>query len=479
MCPVILRSSNDCHAFRWGTFLLEVGMSSVMRFSIIRLFAIIAASSIDVFAQSDSAFQELERTCLNRVSSRTDSTIVSGIISEYDTFLKNEFDERKVRQFYNVVTCPEDYYIKMDEILGWDFRQFSRKYYKHLLKKTGRPSTSGQWISKETRHFVAYYQPEDGDTLMIATFLDYMEMAFTQVKAQLIIENQDNAIMDGLIRSFYPEGQDHNFMREDVEKTEGRIQVILAPNRNELESIFAYAAIEEGVGGACQFSIYHKRDGVTRDIHPDLTIAMIFAGYSTFPLFAHELAHGTHLLYYTDYGFISGQIDLLNDLLIKQGTDKYREQFLAILNEAVPGNNAILEEALAYRATLSIEPIGTLKIIPPIDNLIYAKIDKEMKIISKSAAGKFNFGLWSLLGSMLRLTHDPKEKLGDAIFLWSDFLSFLDGEFSRKQLKDFYTVKERDLNPAFELIFGIPISRAEQKWLELRIMTRDTDASRN
>ncbi len=426
-----------------------------------------------IIAQINPAFSragELERfqqKCLAVASDRTDSIVAAGMVGDYDQFLVHKLGRAKLDQFYASLSGPKDYFPYLKQRIGWDFKKTFMNFYKYNVKRAGKISAAGaEWASQESRHFVIYYQRGLYDSTAMEVLPDYLEKSFSDIKAQLFVDNAADTVLNLLIRTFYPDSSRPYYMPSDPELTDGKIQVILFPNQAEMKSRFPYDRVNDGIGGWCTFTLYHRPDGYSKTIHPRVDIVMNYLGYTSFPLINHELAHAVYFLYYTDYDSLQRNIGRLNRVLRDSGREVYRTQFWNIAKDIMPGKSGILEEAIAYRAMLTVGPLGEMGFAPPISSLLSCNLDYNFDLLSTSADGNINFGNWTILLAILRLSHAPQRKVVNTVYAWSDFLGFMGGRYPRHCMTSFYDIKSDSLSRPFESIFGVRIKDAEMEWVK-------------
>ncbi len=196
---------------------------------------------------------------------------------------------------------------------------------------------------------------------------------------------------------------------------------------------------------------------------------MIFAGYSTFPFLTHELAHAVRFIYYTDLSGIEPELVRIDSIYEAQGREAYYTRFWPVFKGRIPGSNGILEEAIAYRAMFQTGPIGRARIVPPIADLLTSDLEFAKTLISTGARATIDVGFLSLIAQKLGISDSAERKVGDAVFAWADFLSYLEASNTPENLRSLYNTKSEDISPKFLEIFGISIQQAEVEWISARI----------
>jgi hypothetical protein len=191
---------------------------------------------------------------------------------------------------------------------------------------------------------------------------------------------------------------------------------------------------------------------------------MVFGGYISFPFLTHELAHALHFVYYSDLDSLEQDAQVLNKIYQERGKAAYDSGFWPTFKDRIPGNNGIFEEAIANYAMFSTGPFLRSGIVPPLRYLIDRRIKPKSKLISKGAQGGVPFTLLDFIGSKLKLSRTPEQKIAEEIFSWADFLKFLNASHSPLQMRQLYSIKEQDLSNQFNAIFGQSIRKSELEW---------------
>ncbi len=414
-----------------------------------------------LLAEAATAYQEFESKCLAGSVSSMDSLVVKGQIFECDAFLSLRFERKMLDDFYSSLEQPNEYYPSLQKTLGWNFRKSYKHLYKHMLKRAGESNADGGWQTLTTPHFEIYYRANRYDTAMLPVVGEFLEKSLSEIKAQLLVKTFSEDLARLQIKSFYPDAP----APEAIELTGGRIQVILVSGQEEFQQYFPREKPEYHVGGACAFSFLHDRARESRAaLSSSLEIVNIFAGYASFPLIAHELAHAVRYLYHTDFDGLRGNIAQLDTT---PGFDdaEYGKRFAKLAREATPGSNRIVEEAIAVRAMLGTGPISRIDMIPSCASILYARPDKNFKFISLSAAGRADVGLANKVAYVFGMKQGAEKKAGDFIFAWADFLGYLDKRFPDDKMIALYNIKGADISDPFSDIFGATTETLESEWV--------------
>jgi len=433
------------------------------------LFTLIVATAIawaivpknDLFAQEES-LSRLDTLLLNRASSKIDSTVITGMLGDINEMLLRKFKPQRLTRFYDAVKTPADYFTEMKEVLGWNFGTYTKNIQEFIIKRQGPDTTNNLWSIHDTPNFKIFYMPSSSDSANLQILGEYLEAEFTEMKTLLVIDENDN-VRSLFIRSFYPSSRKSYEIPDPPDYTDKRIQILLFPDLIQFQRHFPYEGVDKETGGMCLFSLY-QRPEQSPSIYINVRVAMVFGGYISFPFLTHELAHALHFIYYSDLDTLDTDAAKLSKIYETEGKEAYNNFFWPTFRDRIPGNNGIFEEAIANYAMFSTGPFLRSGIVPPLRYLIDRKIKPKSKLISKGAQGAIDFGLLDFIGSKLKLSRTPEQKVVEEIFSWADFLKYLNASRSPQQMRLLYSVKEQDLSSQFNAIFGQPIGKSELEW---------------
>jgi len=417
---------------------------------------------------SDESLSDLQNILLSNLTERTDSIFINNFTDDLDNLLRHEFNTSKVENFYDSVKTPKDYFIQLENVLGWNFRECIKRYYQSNILNTKIDNDQGSWRQYNTRRFVIYYNSNYFESQKLLLIGSYLESEIDNIQVQLYIDTNSVDLSSLLIRSFYPDNLKWYEIPETPEITQSKIQVILFPSLEEYISFFGEEDVEKYIGGSCSFSIYRRPDSKAKNVYYNLRIAAIFTGFSAFPFLTHELAHALRFIYYTNLNNIDAELSKIDSFYNELGREAYYKGFWEVFRERIPGANGILEEAIAYRAMLQTGAIARAQIIPPIGHLLTGKLKSNSTYISSGAKSNVDIGILSLIAQKFGISHAAERKIGDTVFAWSDFISYLETSFSPDKMRHFYNLKSQDISLEFKGIFGISIQQAEVQWIKYR-----------
>jgi hypothetical protein len=414
----------------------------------------------------DASLDRLNALVLKNALNFTDTTVISGILNDEHKMLLTNFKPEKVDKFYDSVLEPQDYFVNMKKCLGWRFGNYAKNMQTYILDRHGFDSTSQEWNIKKTPNFMIYYMPSSTDSSVIRILGDYLESEFVEMKNLLAI-NEDQNRRSLFIRSFYPDSEKSYEIPTPPELTNGKIQILLFPNLDEFQRHFPGNGVDQNTGGMCLFSLYQNPEKAVRDIFIDVKVAMIFAGYISFPFMTHELGHAMHFIYYSDLDSVNKEAARLYEIYEKQGKDEYYKAFWPNFRDRIPGHNGIFEEAIANYCMFSTGPLWRSGITPPLNCLIYTKLKNAKKYISPGAKSGVDFGFLNLIGWKLHMSQSPGKKIATAIFVWSNFLKYLNDSYTPEQMSQLYSITDEDLSKTFRQIFGRTVKQAAAEWSDL------------
>ncbi len=414
-------------------------------------------------AAQDASLDRLNALVLKNALNFTDSIVISGILNDEHKMLLTNFKQGKVDKFYDSVLEPRDYFVNMKKCLGWRFGTYVRNMQKYILNRTDVDTTNQEWHIAETPNFMIYYMPASNDSVVMRLLGDYLESEFVEMKNLLAIDENPNR-RSLFVRSFYPDSEKSYEIPTPPELTDGKIQILLFPNLDEFQRHFPGSGVDQTTGGMCLFSLYQNPEKSVEDILIDVKIAMVFSGYMSFPLITHELGHAMHFIYYSDLDSVNKEAARLYEVYEKQGKDAYYKAFWPNFRDRIPGNNGIFEEAIANYCMFSTGPLWRSGITPPLNCLIYTKLKNAKKYIAPGAKSGVDFGLLNLIGWKIHLSQSPGKKIATAIFVWADFLKYLNDSSTPQQMRQLYSIADEDLSEAFPQIFGRSVKQAAAEW---------------